>query len=149
MVAVVIVLEVKMLVEKLTGHDCSSCCTTAAVFLRWILFMDFFLRCFVNPIKAIATAELAAVVAVSYCVWFAVCCIWLMAISCLCSRAICRLTVLFRVNVREQKGQGTRIPWWRCRIWARKLVSYPYKRSQYRHLSFFPKNEIMLKKFIE
>lgn len=30
--------------------------------------------------------------------------------SVLCSRAICRLTVLFRVNVREQNGHGTLMP---------------------------------------
>lgn len=43
--------------------------------------------------------------------------------SALCSRAMCRLTVLFRVNVREQNGHGTLIPWWRCRMWARRFVS--------------------------
>lgn len=30
--------------------------------------------------------------------------------SCLCSRAMCRRTVLLRVNVREQNGHGTRMP---------------------------------------
>lgn len=45
--------------------------------------------------------------------------------SVLCSRAMCRRTVLLRVNVRLQNGHGTRIPWWRWRMWARKLVSYP------------------------
>lgn len=58
--------------------------------------------------------------------------------SVLCSRAICLLTVLLRVNVREQNGHGTRIPWWRCLIWARRFVSYPYKRSQNGHCSFLP-----------
>lgn len=43
--------------------------------------------------------------------------------SSLCSRAMCRLTVLFLVNVRVQNGHGTLIPWWRCRTWARKFVS--------------------------
>lgn len=43
--------------------------------------------------------------------------------SSLCSRAMCRLTVLFLVNVREQYGHGTLIPWWRCRTWARRFVS--------------------------
>lgn len=43
--------------------------------------------------------------------------------SALCSRAMCRLTVLLRVNVRWQNGHGTLIPWWRCRMWARRFVS--------------------------
>lgn len=30
--------------------------------------------------------------------------------SCLCSRAMCRRTVLLRVKVREQNGHGTRMP---------------------------------------
>ena len=42
---------------------------------------------------------------------------------CRCSRATCLLTVLLRVNVRGQYGQDTRMPWCRCRIWARKFVS--------------------------
>ena len=33
---------------------------------------------------------------------------------CLCSRAMCLRTVLFRVKERWQNGQGTRIPWCRC-----------------------------------
>lgn len=49
-----------------------------------------------------------------------------------------RRTVLLRVKVREQNGQGTRIPWCRCRMCARRFVSYPYSRSQNGHLSFFP-----------
>lgn len=42
-----------------------------------------------------------------------------------CSRAIWRRTVLLRVKVRWQYGQGTRIPWWRWRMCALRLVSYP------------------------
>lgn len=56
----------------------------------------------------------------------------------MCSRAICLRTVLFLVKVREQNGHGTRMPWCRCLIWARKFVSYPYKRSQNGHCSFLP-----------
>lgn len=56
--------------------------------------------------------------------WFGcAACNWLTDISCLCSRAMCRRTVLLRVNVRVQNGHGTRMPWWRCRMWARRLVS--------------------------
>ena len=40
-----------------------------------------------------------------------------------CSRAIWRRTVLLRVKVRWQYGQGTRMPWWRWRMWALRLVS--------------------------
>ena len=41
----------------------------------------------------------------------------------LCSRATCLLTVLFLVNVLGQYGQLTLMPWWRCRMWALRLVS--------------------------
>ena len=60
-----------------------------------------------------------------------------------CSRAMCRLTVLLRVKLRWQKGQGTRIPWCRCRMCARKLVSYPYVLSQKGHFSFVPETNII------
>lgn len=76
-----------------------------------------------------------------YGLWLCTCCWFWNAFklsSALCSRAICRLTVLLRVKVREQNGHGTRIPWCRCRMWARKFVSYPYSRSQKGHFNFFP-----------
>ena len=44
-------------------------------------------------------------------------------IWCLCSLWMCLLTVLFLVKDLWQKGQGTLMPWWRCRMWARRLVS--------------------------
>jgi hypothetical protein len=77
----------------------------------------------------------------SYGLWLCTCCWFWNAFrlsSALCSRAMCLLTVLLRVKVREQNGHGTRIPWCRCRMWARKLVSYPYNRSQKGHFNFFP-----------
>ena len=40
-----------------------------------------------------------------------------------CSRAQWRRTVLFRVKVRGQWGQATRMPWCLCLMWALRLVS--------------------------